>query len=204
LVGKIGATCSVRALGPNFKDIVDSTFQPQGVVFGHFLGPDSDDAAVSGWSAETHPYRWGGTLLLTKRNGAWKPLWYKSALITRSCEKVAMPDRRDILLCEDEGGGMGHQLHYLYAVDLKRRHDSRENLLIQAVSFSDGCTAQSQVMDPIVWRDGDRDFSVVVRTTEWRRVSATPCNGVVSRRPPVNVQTDFEVDRDGIKKTKAP
>jgi hypothetical protein len=204
VVAGVGSTCPVRALGTKFADIVDNSFHPQGVMFGHFLGPESDDAAVSGWSAETHPSRWGGTLLLTKRNGGWSPLWYKSALIVRSCEKMATPESREILLCEDEDSGMGHQLHYLYAVDLKHPADLRQSLLAEAESYSDGCAVQQQVMDPINWTDENRAFSVIVRTTEWHGLAAAPCNGTSPKRPPFSVQIQFVAEKDAVRKIDAP
>ena len=57
----IGLTCSTRKLGGAFSDIVDAEFHPEGVIYGHFLSAKSEDAVVSGWSAETHPYLWNGT-----------------------------------------------------------------------------------------------------------------------------------------------
>lgn len=84
-VEKIGAECSTGDLGPAFSDIVDNHFHPVAIIYGHFLSSSSEDAVVSGWSAETHPSLWGGTLLLTRRNGDWTPVWYKSAIITHSC-----------------------------------------------------------------------------------------------------------------------
>jgi hypothetical protein len=198
----IGLTCSVRASGFAFEDIVDNTFHPEDVIFGHFLAPDSDDAAVSGWSAETHPLHWGGTLLLTRQHAIWKPQWYKSALIVHSCEKMATPEKREILLCEDENGGMGHQVHYLYAVDLKRPADLRESLLALAESFSDGCTVQQQVMQPVHWTVGLQAFSVVIRTTEWRRVSTGACNGSVAKRPPLTSRLHFVAAKNGVRRTE--
>jgi hypothetical protein len=202
-VAGIGLTCSVRVLGSAFEDIVDSTFHPEGAIFGHFLRPDSEDGAVSGWSAETHPFHWGGTLLLTKQNAKWTPQWYKSALIVHSCEKMATPEKREILLCEDEDGGMGHQLHYLYAVDLKHPADLRQNLLTEAESFSDGCTVQQQVMDPVQWTDENKAFSVVIRTAEWRRLSTTACLGIVAKRPTANMRLQFVAENNGVRKTEA-
>jgi hypothetical protein len=87
------------------------------VIYGHFLGPSSEDAALAGWGGETHPAFWGGTLLLTKRDGEWQPVWYKHAVITRYCQKAKASTGRDILLCEEEDGGMGHSYHVLYVVD---------------------------------------------------------------------------------------
>src|SRR4051812_41731260 len=54
-VERIGLTCSTRQLGHGFSDIVDAEFHPEGVIYGHFLSATSEDAVVSGWSAETHP-----------------------------------------------------------------------------------------------------------------------------------------------------
>ena len=128
----VDLTCTTRRLGPDFSSIVDRTFHPKGVIFGHFLAPESDDAAVSGSSAEGHAGRYGGTLLLSRRGGAWTPIWYRSALIIDSCEKIALPDQRQILLCEDEDSGIGHALHYLYAVDFEHPSDLLDSLLFNA------------------------------------------------------------------------
>jgi len=37
-----------------------------GFMLGHFIGPNTDDAVVSGSRSETHPYRWGATLLFPR------------------------------------------------------------------------------------------------------------------------------------------
>ena len=194
--------CSVRSLGSAFSDIVDATFQPQGVILGHFLGPQSDDAVISGWSRETHPERWGGTLLLTRRGGKWVPLWYKSALITHSCQKVLLPDGREILLCEDEDGGMGHQFHYLYSVDLERPAELKDSLLAEAESFSDGCQVQRQEMEPTRWTQSNKSLFVVVRTSEFQRVSTEPtCYGFPNRKqPPAVLTMQFAVTEEGLRK----
>jgi hypothetical protein len=44
----VDLTCTTRRLGPNFSSIVDRTFHPKVVIFGHFLAPENDDIAVSG------------------------------------------------------------------------------------------------------------------------------------------------------------
>jgi len=196
----VGLTCSTGKLGKAFDDITDHTFHPKGVIFGHFLGPDSDDAAVSGWSAETHPYLWGGTLLLSKRGNAWVPVWYRSAIIIESCERVVIPDRREILLCEDEDSGMGHALHYLYTVDFEHPADVRHTLLATANSFEDDCFQQTQVLKGIRWRDDRREFSVEVDTTEWNRLSSEPfCAEHPSRRP-TPLRVNFLVTSEGVRK----
>jgi hypothetical protein len=180
-VKDIGLDCSVGPLGSAFPDIVDATFHAQGVIFGHFLDAGSDEAALSGWSVETHPDRWGGTLLLSRRDGKWIPLWYKSALITRSCQKVSLPNRRDLLLCEDEDGGMGHQFHYLYSVDLENPTDLTHRLFTEAHSFNDGCAMQQQVMDAVQSTPDKRTFSVVTRTPEFNGFRIAPHERSVHR-----------------------
>lgn len=110
-VDKVGVKCSTKNPGTAFDDIVDNQFHPVAVVYGHFLSSSSEDAAVSGWSNETHPALWAGTLLLTRRNGEWIPVWYKSSVITHSCQKVTTPGGREMLVCEYRDGGMGHRIH---------------------------------------------------------------------------------------------
>jgi hypothetical protein len=199
----VGPTCTMRRLGSGFSDIVDRTFHPKGVIFGHFLGPESDDAAVSGSSAESHPERWGGTLLLSKRGGVWVPVWYRSALIIDSCEKVTLPNRREVLLCEDEDGGMGHALHYLYTVDFDHPADLQRSLLAKADSFKDGCVSQKQVLKSFHWESDRQGFSVEADTTEWQRLSTEPYCANYPKRRPASVRLTFEVTPEGLHKVEA-
>src|SRR5687768_6919689 len=145
------------------------------VTYGHFLGSSSEDAVVSGSSAETHPSLWGGTLLLTMRNGDWTPVWYKSGIITHSCQKVTTPSRREMLVCEDRDGGMGHQLHYVYAVDLLKPVDRRVSPLAVADSIKSSCVEHTQQMKSLNWAERDFMLSITIMTPVWRRTSREPC-----------------------------
>ena len=202
VVQGVGSTCTTRQLGSGFSDIVDRTFHPKGIVFGHFLATESDDAAVSGWSAESHPDRWGGTLLLSKRNGEWVPIWYRSALIIDSCEKIALLDRREILLCEDEDSGMGHALHYLYMVDFEHPSDLKHSLLAKADSFKDNCVDQKQLLKDFHWEPDRRGFSIEVATSEWQRLSTEPYCANYPKRPPASVRLGFSVTPKGLRKVE--
>jgi len=199
----VGPSCTTRRLGPDFSDIVDRTFHPKRVIFGHFLAPDSDDAGVSGSSTEGHPARWGGTLLLNKRDGAWVPIWYRSALIIDSCEKVALPSRREMLLCEDEDSGMGHALHYLYAVDLGHPSDLKHSLLARTDSFEDQCDSQKQLLRGFCWRVDRQEFSVDIDSTEWNRVSTEPYCADYPKRRPATIRLTFAVTSQGLRRVEA-
>ncbi len=197
IVRGLGQSCTTRHLGPAFSHLVDYSYHPKGVIFGHFLGPESDDAAVSGWSAETHPYRWGGTLLLSRRGTAWIPVWYRSAIIIDTCERAALPDGREILLCEDEDGGMGHELHDLYVVDFEHPSDPRDSLLARADTYKDSCFDQKQLLAGFHWNSDRHGFSVKVETTEWKRLLDEPsCNYL--KRPPPSVPLSFTVTSSGL------
>ena len=173
----IGLSCFIGQLGSTFPDIVDATFHPEAVVYGHFLSPDTEDAAVSGWSAETHPYLWSGTLLLTKRDGRWRPLWYRSAVVTHSCRKVATPSGREILLCEAEDAGMGHVLHYIFSVDLTAPVDVRKSLLAVADSYASSCMVRKQEIERVDWVERSRRLSIEIHTPQWGRTSTEVCAG---------------------------
>lgn len=202
LVARIGMTCTTRPAGGAFSDIIDNQFHPETVIYGHFLRSDSEDAVVGGRSAETHPARWGGTLSLTKRNAQWVPLWYKSALIVHSCVTMPTPSGREILLCEDEDGGMGRQLHYLYAIDLKEPADLRHSLLTSAESYNDGCTTQNQTLGPVRWISGKTRFSVTVRTIQWDRFTEGACAGNSGMRPATAVHFEFAATANGIQQSR--
>jgi len=192
-------TCATKPLRSEFSDIVDNQFHPQGVIFGHFLSPDSEDAAVNGWSVETHPYHWGGTLLLTHASGKWRPVWYKSGLITRSCEKAGRPDRREILVCEWEDGGMGHRYHALNAIDL-RSASAETSPLVSADSFdSDFCSMQQQSLEAVRWGTERRSFSTIVRTPDWELLPEGYCGSKIPNRPKPLIHLEFEVTNEGVR-----
>lgn len=191
-------TCRTQITGSAFSDIIDAEVHPEAVVFGHFTGPGAEDAVISGNSAESHPYHWGGTLLLTRREKEWIPQWYKSGLITRSCVKAQRPDRREILVCEYEDGGMGHRVHELYAIDLLDR--SRIMPLAQADSFeSNGCTFQEQVLAPLHWQADRQRFSVELRTPSWDLLPGGACGAKPPKRPPTTLRLQFEVTDQGVR-----
>jgi hypothetical protein len=200
-VDRVGLTCSTRRLGPAFADVVDDTFHPEGVIYGHFLDSGSEDAAVSGSSAETHPYLWGGTLLLTKQDGKWTPLWYKSAVLTHSCHKLMLPNGREILLCEEEDGGMGHVLHYLYPVDLTGPLDIRKAILVSVDSFQNDCTIHRQEIQSVEWAQATRRLAVTVRTPQWRHSSREVCAGdpPQAKRPSLTSIFEFELTNSGFR-----
>lgn len=123
------------------------------VTFGHFLSPSSDDAALAGWGGETHPSFWGGTLLLTKRDGKWQPVWYKHAIITRYCQRLTTSTGRDILLCEEEEGGMGHSYHILYVVDFTAPKSPWDSAVFTADSYLLMCRDQQvQSIERLIFR----------------------------------------------------
>jgi hypothetical protein len=186
-------------LGPAFHEITDGTFFPKGILRGHFLGPDSLDIAVSGSSLEGHPGRWGGTLLLNKQGSGWKPVWYRSAIIIDSCEKIDLPNGREILLCEDEDSGMGNEIHDMYVVDFEHPSDPRDSLLARADTYKDDCFNQKQLLTGFQWNPGRQGFSARVETTEWERLSDEPyCDYL--KRPPPSVPLAFTVTSSGLLK----
>ncbi|MBI4463309.1 MAG: hypothetical protein HY647_01270 [Acidobacteria bacterium] len=127
-------------------------WQADGIIFGHFLSPTSEDAAVSGFGAESHPYLWGGTLLLTRESGVWKPAWYKPGVITRRCRRVSLATGRQILLCEETDGGNGHSFHFLYTVDLLKPTRAWESTVLVADNYDSMLNGgvQKQSIDRIV------------------------------------------------------
>jgi hypothetical protein len=145
----VGPKVSFRC-GDSVSTDGSGRFYAQGVIFGNFLSPKSQDALVSGWAGETHPSFWGGTLLLTKRQNSWVRVWYKSGIISRHCSKVQLKTGREILLCEEEEGGMGHTYHLLYSLDALAPTTPFERPLVVADSYNDMCVVvQSQSIEQI-------------------------------------------------------
>ncbi len=111
-------------------------WEADGILFGHFLSPTSEDAAVNCFACEGHPWLWGGTLLLTKHSGEWRPVWYKPGVITRHCRRVSLATGRQILFCEETDGGDGHSIHGLYMVDFTKPEFAWHSVVLMADSYS--------------------------------------------------------------------
>jgi hypothetical protein len=110
-------------------------WEADGVLFGHFLSATSDDAVIPCVDCESHPALWGGSLLLTKQDDKWEPVWYKPGVITRHCHKISLETGRQILVCEEPDGGMGHSLHGLYLVDFTKPKFAWDSLVLAADTY---------------------------------------------------------------------
>jgi len=176
--------CETKVHGAAFTDMLRS-FNARGVIYGHFLSPMSEDAIISGFSAEHHPDRGGGSLLLTKRNGQWIPVQYKSGVITRSCQKIPLSTKRKILVCEDEHAGMGFHSHFVYNVDPGAPGDLREHKLVSTLSVNSSCAKRSQRISSVRFSPVSGQLTVTILTTRWYR-SSVPCavDPGPEKRPP--------------------
>ena len=130
-------------------------WEADGILFGHFLSPTSEDVVISCFGCEGHPELFGGTLLLTKNSGEWKPVWYKPGVITRHCRRMSLATGRQILFCEETDGGMGHAIHGLYIVDLTKPTFAWNNIVFMADSYSSLMLGgvQKQFIDRVVFDD---------------------------------------------------
>jgi hypothetical protein len=201
-VDRIGLECEVRSLGAAFSDL-DTHFHPETAIYGHFQSAASEDAAVGGWSRESHPALWHGTLLLTKRDGKWAPIRYKSSAVTHSCIKAAIPDRREVLICEERDAGMGGEVHYLYSMDLTKPRDLRDTLLVYAHSFENSCMIRRRAIRGVDWSPDSRLLRAEVHTPRWT-VSHGNCAGdrPTEKRPPRVVSSTFELTTNGFRQVK--
>lgn len=141
------------------------------VVHGHFLSPTSEDALVDGWGGEMHPQLYGGSLLLTKKGGTWRRVWYQSGLRTRHCSRVTLESGRDLLVCEEEYGMMGTIDHLLYTIDALSPEQCRDSKVLVATSCEGVCTCSEtriQSIDKIELhrrpQEGQVGMSVQVRS----------------------------------------
>jgi hypothetical protein len=66
--------------GTAFAGAQEMTFE--GVIYGHFLAPGSEDAIVGAAGCEPRAAGYGGSYLLTRKDGRWRIDWYKPGIIT--------------------------------------------------------------------------------------------------------------------------
>ena len=98
--------CKPCPEGTSFQGSQEIAFD--GVIFGHFLSPASDDAIVSASGCEPHAAGFGGSYLLNRTAGRWRVLWYKPAILTVRCKKTLLRGGRNGLVCltSDMHGGV--------------------------------------------------------------------------------------------------
>lgn len=139
-------------------------WQADGLLFGHFLSPTSEDVAINCYACENHPDLWGGTLLLTKRSGEWQPVWYRAGIITRHCRRVTLATGRQILFCEEPDGGMGHRFHLLYLVDFTKPKSAWDSVVLMADTYSsvNFLGVQTQFIDRVSFEE-DPQGGLLVR-----------------------------------------
>ncbi len=166
------------------------------VTYGHFLGPSSTDAALSGWGGETHPDFSGGTLLLTKVHGEWQPVWYKHGIITRSCRKIIASTQRDLLLCEEEDGMIGHSYQILYVLDLTRPEKPWDAAVLVADSYVLMCREQQKQSIERIKFEGaaetDATFMTVFARHGRRKLTKSETKACAENRGPI--VRDYRID----------
>jgi hypothetical protein len=138
-------------------------WEADGILFGHSLSPTSEDVVISCTGCEGHSALYGGTLLLTKQLGKWKPVWYKAGIITRHCRRVSLGTGRQILFCEATDGGMGHAIHGLYIVDLTKPKFAWDSIVLVADSYGDPMLGgvQTQLIDRVTF-EGTAESGLLV------------------------------------------
>lgn len=170
------------------------------INLGHFLGPKSEDAVVSTFGCQPHSLLFGGSFLLTKREGKWVSLGYHPGMITNQCHKLPTGSGFEFLLCSHVLGMQGSVSRVLSAYDFRtpkrprilfslavwnemRAHDVdafpvAEQGVIESVGFDD--------LDG----DGLSDVSIVARTGRVARTVAERQRFIDSRgtwAPPLRV-----------------
>ena len=114
------------AEGAEFRPLVEtycSEFHDRrklrSVTFGHFLGPKSEDAVVSTSGCEPHTLLFGGSYVLTKREGKWVSLGYHAGMITEECHKLETGSGLEFLFCSHVMGAQGSISRVLRAYDFR-------------------------------------------------------------------------------------
>lgn len=180
-------------------------WEADGVIFGHFLSPTSQDAAINCFGCDGHAELYGGTLLLTQITGEWKPIWYKAGVITRHCRRVSLTTGRQILFCEETDGGMGHSIHGLYSVDFANPQFAWNSLVLMADSYSDLMLGgvQAQLIDRVSFEETEQSSLLVRVYARHGRIDLRPDypNESLPKPKLSNYEVDFRLDGEVFKVT---
>ena len=169
-------------------------WEADGVIFGHFLSPTSEDAAVNCFACDGHAELYGGTVLLTKKSGEWEPVWYKAGIITRHCRRVSLATGRQILFCDETDGGMGHSIHGLYTVDFTNPKFAWHSVVLMADSYSGAMLGgvQKQSIERVAFEDAHGGGVLVRVYVQHGRIKLRP--DYEGERLPIPKVSSYEVD----------
>lgn len=179
-------------------------WQADGVLFGHFLSPGSEDVAINCFACESHPSLWGGTLLLTKKSDKWEPVWYKAGVVVRHCRRVPLATGRQILFCEETDGGMGRNIHGLYTVDFLNPKFAWRSVVLTADSYSSLLIGgvQTQSIDRVQFDETGQKVLVRVYARHGRIQLRPDYDSEHLPKPKVsNCEVDFRLEGETFKVT---
>ena len=114
-------------------------------------------------------------------------------MITRHCRRVSLATGRQILLCEETDGGMGHSIHGLYTVDFTKPKFAWDRVVLMADSSSDPMLgeAQTQFIDRVLFDETPKGGRLLRVFTRHRRRS----------RKVVKAEIDFRLDGEKFRVT---
>lgn len=124
---------------PAFTAFRNERWNVVAVRYGHFTGPNTDEAATATDGCEGHADAFGGTALFVRTQGQWKFRRYERGVITRDCLTVRRRDGRDLLVCEYIDGHMGERELLLYLVDFIGPAAKRKQWLLNVVDNTGAC-----------------------------------------------------------------
>ncbi len=109
---------------PPGTEFPKSRLDLEGVIYGHFLSPSSNDAAVGFFGCESHASGLGGTALLSREGNGWRLISIRPGVIADDCKKLRAPDGRDVLICFGGDLHFGISDQFLYLADFQSGGES--------------------------------------------------------------------------------
>jgi len=147
------ASATGCAVCPSEMPSSAQTWDLRTITFGHFLGPASEDALVSGTGCEPHSNGMSGAYLFTRERFAWRKVWYGAGENASDCKKLSGSDGRDVLICEGQDMHQGVGDSFLYLLDPGQDRSKRaDNILDIFFGLDDSLGSCTQLPDGTVLR----------------------------------------------------
>lgn len=144
------------------------------VIRGSFTAPGAHEALADFKGCEPHSEEFGGSVLLTRREGSWTLVNYVPALITSNCLTYPLKTGRDILLCEGEDRHMDASWQGVLVTSFSKVGTSRSQTIFSTADTRVACGRSavwgsiSQIALHDLNGDGMPDLTMGVRIGEVR------------------------------------